>query len=59
MLAHAFRFVESVVLFVSPENRRSQRAVEKIGGVHVGSLPDAEGQDRYVYRVSASAWRER
>jgi RimJ/RimL family protein N-acetyltransferase len=56
MLQHAFRFVRNVVLFVSPTNLRSQRAVEKIGGVHVGSEPDAEGQDRYVYRVEATGW---
>jgi RimJ/RimL family protein N-acetyltransferase len=33
MLDHAFRFVETVVLLVAPTNFRSQRAVEKIGGV--------------------------
>jgi N-acetyltransferase len=48
MLEHAFRFVESVVLFVSPENVRSQRAAEKIGGV-LEARPDAEG--RLVYRI--------
>ena len=32
MLRHAFRFVGTVVFLVSPENVRSQRAVEKIGG---------------------------
>ena len=56
MLRHAFRFVRNVVLFVSPTNLRSQRAVEKIGGVHAGSEPDAEGQDRDVYRIEATAW---
>jgi RimJ/RimL family protein N-acetyltransferase len=56
MLRHAFRFVRNVVLFVSPTNLRSQRAVEKIGGVHAGSEPDAEGQDRYVYRIEATGW---
>ncbi len=51
MLRHVFRFVESVVLFVSPENIRSQRAVEKIGGVREPE-PDTEG--RLVYRMTAS-----
>jgi RimJ/RimL family protein N-acetyltransferase len=41
MLTHAFRFVERVVLLVGPDNLRSQRAVEKIGGVRAGSRPDA------------------
>ena len=33
MLDHAFRFVESVVFLIGPTNLRSQKAVEKIGGV--------------------------
>ena len=53
MLRHAFRFVDSVVLFISPENIRSQRAVGKIGGVREPE-PDTEG--RLVYRITASAF---
>lgn len=52
MLRHAFRFVESVVLFVSPENIRSQRAVEKIGGVRE---PESDTEGRLVYRIRKSA----
>src|SRR5438045_141320 len=33
MLEHAFRFVDSVVFLIGPDNIRSRRAVEKIGGV--------------------------
>jgi hypothetical protein len=33
MLDHAFQFVESVVFLIGPTNIRSQKAVEKIGGV--------------------------
>src|SRR5882672_4641909 len=33
MLDHAFRFVESVVFLIGPTNVRSQKAVEKIGGI--------------------------
>jgi RimJ/RimL family protein N-acetyltransferase len=54
MLLHAFRFVHSVVFFVNPKNLRSQRAVEKVGGVFVGTQPDATGSERYVYRISAA-----
>ncbi len=32
MLLHAFRFVDNAVFLVGPDNLRSQRAVEKIGG---------------------------
>lgn len=59
MLAHAFRFVESVVFLVGPENMRSRRAVEKIGGVLDGSRPNAAGRDSVVYRITASAFAGR
>jgi RimJ/RimL family protein N-acetyltransferase len=35
MLDHAFRFVERVVFLVGPTNVRSQKAMEKIGGVMI------------------------
>jgi RimJ/RimL family protein N-acetyltransferase len=54
MLRHAFRFVRSVVFFVSPENVRSQRALENIGA-SLEPEPDAEG--RLVYRIAASDFR--
>jgi RimJ/RimL family protein N-acetyltransferase len=53
MLQHAFRFVKSVVFLVGPQNLRSQRAIEKIGGVRVGSRPDANGRNSFVYQISA------
>lgn len=56
MLEHAFRFVSHVVLLVGPQNVRSQRAVEKIGGILVGSRPDAEGRDSLVYHIIASTF---
>ena len=59
MLGHAFLFVESVVFLVGPENFRSRRAVEKIGGVLEGSRPNAVGRDSVVYRITASAFARR
>ena len=59
MLEHAFRFVESVVFLVGPENMRSRRAVEKIGGVLEGSRPNAAGRDSVVYRITATAFAAR
>jgi RimJ/RimL family protein N-acetyltransferase len=56
MLRHAFRFVNNVIFVVGPQNLRSQRAVEKIGGIRVGSRPDANGQTSVVYRIAASIW---
>ena len=55
MLEHAFRFVDRVVFVVGIHNRRSQRAIEKIGAVRVGSRPDANGHDSFVYEITAGA----
>jgi len=57
MLGHAFRFVESVVFLIGPENFRSQRAVEKIGGIRDGTRPNAVGRDSVLYRIHASDLR--
>jgi RimJ/RimL family protein N-acetyltransferase len=54
MLEHAFRFVENVVFLIGPQNHRSQRAMEKIGGVRVGMRRDATGRDSFVYQITAS-----
>ena len=56
MLQHAFRFVDRVVFLVGLHNRRSQRAVEKLGGVRVGSRPDASGHDSIVYEITAATF---
>jgi N-acetyltransferase len=53
MLRHAFRFVNSVIFLVSPQNLRSQKAVEKIGGVRVGLRPDGSGRDSFVFQITA------
>jgi len=53
MLAHAFRYVKRVILVVGRQNRRSQRAVEKIGGIRAGSRRNAAGQDDLVYEITA------
>lgn len=51
MLRHAFQFLDSVVLLVNESNVRSQRSVEKIGGV---VQPGRDTQGRLVYRIAAS-----
>jgi RimJ/RimL family protein N-acetyltransferase len=56
MLRHAFKFVTSVIFLVGPQNLRSQRAVEKIGGVRVGSRRDAAGRDSFVFQITAPAF---
>lgn len=53
MLQHAFRFVQNVVFLVDPENRRSRRAMEKIGAVPIGSRPDGDRMS-IAYQIAAS-----
>lgn len=54
MLRHAFRFVDRVVFLIGPQNLRSRRAVEKIGGVLVGTRLNSVGRESVVYRIEAS-----
>ena len=54
MLAHAFQFVDRVVLLVGPDNIRSQKAVQKVGGRRVGIRPDGGGRPSWIYEISAS-----
>ena len=56
MLQHAFRFVNRVLFLVGSENFRSKRAVEKIGGLHVGSSLDSGGHDSFIYQITASTF---
>jgi len=56
MLRHAFQFVDSVIFLIGPQNVRSQRAVQKIGGMRVGSRLDAAGRDSFVYQIAAAAF---
>ena len=59
MLEHAFRSVQRVIFIIGPENRRSQRAVEKIGGVRAGTTTDAHGRERVVYELTAALYARR
>ena len=55
MLAHAFGSVERVVFRVGPDNRRSQRALEKLGAARAeGRLPPADRPDRVIYQITAA-----
>jgi RimJ/RimL family protein N-acetyltransferase len=56
MLRHAFRFVDRVVFIVGPQNLRSQKALEKIGGLPAGWRPDSSGRECLVYEIRASAF---
>ena len=43
LLNHAFRFVESVVFLVGENNVRSQKAMEKVGAVKIGTTTRTYG----------------
>jgi RimJ/RimL family protein N-acetyltransferase len=54
MLDHAFRFVRSVVFYVSPTNLRSQRAIYKAGGIRD---PERDSPGRLFFRIRSTASR--
>jgi RimJ/RimL family protein N-acetyltransferase len=51
MLRHAFQFVNTVIFLIGPRNVRSQKAMEKIGGVRIGTKVDATGKESVVYQI--------
>lgn len=57
MLDHAFKYVDNVVFLIGPQNIRSRRAVEKIGGVFIGSRPNKDGRESVAYRITAAAFQ--
>jgi RimJ/RimL family protein N-acetyltransferase len=56
MLQHAFKFVERVVFLVGPQNYRSQRAIEKIGAVRVGTRVGASGREGVLYEITRATF---
>jgi len=56
MLEHAFKSVSCVIFVIGPDNRRSQRAVEKIGGVRTGTTIAAHGRERVVYEITQALY---
>src|SRR5438067_13419827 len=58
MLGHAFRFVRHVVFLVGPGNWRSQKAMEKIGGVRVEPRLNKAGRMHVVFQIDAEPGAE-
>ena len=52
MVEHAFRSVQRVIFMIGPDNLRSQRAVQKIGGMRAGTTIDEHGRKRLVYELT-------
>ncbi len=63
MLDHAFQSVEAVLFHVGASNVRSQKAMERLGGVRVGLIETQYVGERVnpnvVYRIHRDAWRSR
>jgi N-acetyltransferase len=53
MLLHAFKYVSRVVFLVDEQNFRSQKAIERIGGIHAGSRRTTDGRDRLLFEITA------
>ena len=54
MLDHAFRYVRRVTFLVGIDNVRSQRAVERIGGVRAGQRVDSAGRVGLIFEIVRS-----
>ena len=65
LLNHAFKFVQNVVFFVGETNFRSQKAMEKIGGIKIGLVTRTYGNHppavnvKYVIQKSGTLRLER
>jgi len=59
MVEHAFRSVQRVIFMIGPDNLRSQRAVEKIGGMRAGTTIDEHGRKRVVYQLTPELFARR
>jgi len=59
MVGHAFKSVKRVIFIIGPDNHRSQRAVEKIGGVRAGTTTDSQGRPRVVYELTSTLYAQR
>jgi RimJ/RimL family protein N-acetyltransferase len=51
LLDHAFHYVDRVVFLVGVTNLRSQRAMEKIGGVRAGTRANGVGRESVVFAI--------
>lgn len=61
MLRHAFNFFDSVLFHVDEFNLRSQKAMEKIGGIRAGQFyktkNDGGQRTAYIYRIDRRNWK--
>lgn len=56
MLGHAFQYVDRVIFVIGEENRRSRRAVEKIGALLSTDPLDGRGEAKVVYELTRARY---
>lgn len=57
MVRHAFTSVKTVVFSAGVDNRRSRRAIEKLGAVQAGLETNGNGGQSVVYHLTAATYR--
>ena len=61
LLDHAFQHLQRVIFQVGENNRRSRVAMERLGGVHIGTEPISyygeTANINVVYAIDRDAWR--
>lgn len=56
LLTHALQFVDTVVFRVGMQNMRSQRAMEKIGGIRAGTRPGVGGEQNVLFKITRASF---
>ena len=52
MIKYAFQFVDAILFHVGDTNYRSQKAVEKLGAVKIGEIPDdTSPKTNWIYEL--------
>jgi N-acetyltransferase len=52
MLRHAFKFVDTVVFLVGPNNIRSQKSLKKIGAIRTEARKNGQGRESFAYKIT-------
>jgi RimJ/RimL family protein N-acetyltransferase len=63
MLDHAFNYVDRVIFKVGINNWRSRKAMEKLGGIHIGeesvSYSGEPSHPNVIFKIDAADWAKR
>jgi RimJ/RimL family protein N-acetyltransferase len=61
MIDYAFELIEDVIFYIGKENVRSQKAVEKIGGIRITESKFQHmikiSQNEFTYRINKNDWK--